>query len=313
MSLLQDITYISLRGSKESVIRMLNAVIRNVGNGDIITDRDDLETISHKIKDEKDGNGFRISIPDLLDDKCLEDSQLLEKKEEYEKRNDEDEEGEFYTDERMIDILRVFDDGLQYRIEFEMYECENCAYYKDWLNWGDIARIYGCKVFVDNDLYRNGKFEKFCGTAVYTPKGESVEESHFTPEPIRIDVTKEDDNNDDVRTVGNGLIDENGHAVIPEGADKIEERSFEDCSGLISIEIPGSVRRIGWASFCGCTGLTSIVIPEGVTVIEEMAFKGCKSLTEVSIPQSMEEICFDAFEGCPCEAEILEKYKDKIN
>ena len=45
MSLLQDMTYISLRGSRVSVIRMLNAVIRNVGGGDIITDNDDLEII----------------------------------------------------------------------------------------------------------------------------------------------------------------------------------------------------------------------------------------------------------------------------
>ena len=652
MSLLQDMTYISLRGSKESVIRMLNAVIRNVGGGDIITGSDDLETINSKIKDEKDGYGFRISIPDLLDDKCMEDSQLLEKKAAYEnpKSNtassseQEDEEFEdfmedFSTDERMIDILGVYLHEGGFDVEFEMYECENCAYYSDWLGWGDISRIYGCKVLVANDLYRNGRFEDFCGTVVYMPKGESVEESRIKPELdvcgydlafdklielspetyrqkkircmeekigelkgfinsekllivkeslelndgraeipegvtaidgllfagckelrsifipasvkyidtnafwgsnlesievhpdnpnfcvesncllskdkttlligfkdtiipssvtsikenafsgciglkeieipgtvqtignnafkgcqelervrigdgvreiggeafgwckalkdisipdsvttiyggafrrcsslreivfpesvadylsetfegctslehvafsgnirdvgmncfrgctaltgitipegvvkicygafvdctsladvvipeslseidghafdgcpcaedlasrypdlIRIEETEDDDeDDDDDRTAENELIDENGHAVIPEGAVEIEEHAFECCRGLASIDIPGSVREIGFAAFFKCTGLTSIVIPEGVTAIEEFTFWGCTSLVSVSIPESIKEISSDAFEGCPCEDEILEKYKDIIN
>lgn len=104
MSLYQDMTYISLLGSRENVVRMLNAVIRTLGNGNVITDDDDLETINNMLKAD-DGRGFRIAIPDLLDEQCMEDARLREKKAAFEKKLEE---------KRMIDILGVFDEGEKY-------------------------------------------------------------------------------------------------------------------------------------------------------------------------------------------------------
>ena len=50
MSLYSDIFYTSLVGTKENVIRMLNAAICNVGTGNVIVDGDDLATINKKIE-----------------------------------------------------------------------------------------------------------------------------------------------------------------------------------------------------------------------------------------------------------------------
>ena len=204
MSLYQDITSISVQGTTENIIRMLNAVICAVGDGNIINDGDDLDTINNKLKAE-DGHGFRIALPDLLDERCQKDTRLLEKKRAYEKKlkekeayeageqdfwfESQEEEYEYFKEvdsdiwcnERMIDILKVF----RYRggldIEFQMYECEGCPYYRDWLGWEDIALVYDCLILVDNDLYRNGELEEFCGTSVYESDDDTVKTSRIEP------------------------------------------------------------------------------------------------------------------------------------
>lgn len=107
------------------------------------------------------------------------------------------------------------------------------------------------------------------------------------------------------------LIDENGHAVIPEGTTEIIEIGFEDCKNLVSVEIPGSVRVINYGAFYGCTGLTSVIIPEGVEEIWECAFKGCTSLTGVTLPKSIKQVSFDAFDGCPCEEAVMKECEAK--
>jgi hypothetical protein len=109
------------------------------------------------------------------------------------------------------------------------------------------------------------------------------------------------------------LIDENGHAVIPEGTAEVIEMAFEDCKNLVSVEIPGCVRVINYGAFYGCTGLTSVIIPEGVEEIYDCAFKGCTSLTGVTLPKSIKQVSFDAFDGCPCEDEVYSNLpEDKI-
>ena len=47
-------------------------------------------------------------------------------------------------------------------------------------------------------------------------------------------------------------IDENGHADIPAGTMYIKEEAFLNCSKLISVTIPDSVREIRSLAFGGC-------------------------------------------------------------
>jgi hypothetical protein len=70
--------------------------------------------------------------------------------------------------------------------------------------------------------------------------------------------------------------------MIGDGVTSIGNRAFFGCSGLTSIEIPGSVTSIGDWAFTYCSGLTSIEIPGSVTSIGYGAFSDCSGLTSVT-------------------------------
>ena len=86
--------------------------------------------------------------------------------------------------------------------------------------------------------------------------------------------------------------------TIPSSVKRIEYDAFEGCTGLTSVTIPSSVTEIGDSAFAGCTGLKSVTIPNSVTEIGNIAFFGCTSLKSVTIPSSVTEIGIDAFGGC---------------
>ena len=86
--------------------------------------------------------------------------------------------------------------------------------------------------------------------------------------------------------------------TIPGSVTSIELGAFEDCKGLTSITIPDSVTSVGNAAFSGCTGLTSVTIGNGVTSIGDYAFSGCKGLTSITIPDGVTGIADSAFRYC---------------
>ena len=104
-------------------------------------------------------------------------------------------------------------------------------------------------------------------------------------------------------------IDENGHADIPAGTMYIKEEPFLNCSKLISVTIPDSVREIRSLVFGGCKSLASVVISSsGSLLIRNRAFAGCTSLTHVVFKNNpLKVIAKNSFEGCPCEEEVLKK------
>ncbi len=79
---------------------------------------------------------------------------------------------------------------------------------------------------------------------------------------------------------------------------QIKEGAFGGCTGLTEIDIPSSVKTIGYQAFGDCTGLTKIDISNGVETIGFRAFEGCTGLTEIDIPSSVETIEYAAFAGC---------------
>jgi hypothetical protein len=89
------------------------------------------------------------------------------------------------------------------------------------------------------------------------------------------------------------LIDENGHAEIPNTYTSIGANAFANNSNLKSVTIPDSITSIGNNAF-EYTALTSVIIPDAVTTIGEHAFSGT-SLTSVTIPASVVEIGNSAF------------------
>ena len=85
--------------------------------------------------------------------------------------------------------------------------------------------------------------------------------------------------------------------VIPNSAKRIGVGSFCGCSGLESVTIGNQVKTIGEDAFNGCTGLKSVEIPNSVTEIYDTAFGNCTGLTQVSLPESIKRL-HAAFSGC---------------
>lgn len=94
--------------------------------------------------------------------------------------------------------------------------------------------------------------------------------------------------------------------VIPSGVTKIEKQTFQNDTGLTSVQMAGgSLTEIGVSSFEGCTSLTEVSIPNGVTKIGATAFKGCSALTKVLIPATVTSIADDAFSGCSSKVQFM--------
>lgn len=85
MSYYSVISNIYVHGPKEGIVKMLNVAIRNAGSKNIIAEDDNIETINEKVKVDDGGHKLRIAIIDLMDEQCLKDSILQEKKSEYDK------------------------------------------------------------------------------------------------------------------------------------------------------------------------------------------------------------------------------------
>ena len=79
---------------------------------------------------------------------------------------------------------------------------------------------------------------------------------------------------------------------------KIGDDAFRECTGLVTIHIPNSIRVIGSHAFDDCEHLQSIVIPNSVVKIEDCAFSGCRQLTSVNIPKGITSLPMLMFSGC---------------
>ena len=93
---------------------------------------------------------------------------------------------------------------------------------------------------------------------------------------------------------------------IPEGVMSIDKRAFQGCTSLVSIVIPDSVMTIGDSAFEQCTSLASIVVPDSfIMTIGDRAFEQCTSLSSIVIPKGIASIGKYAFYGCTSLASIV--------
>ncbi len=123
--------------------------------------------------------------------------------------------------------------------------------------------------------------------------------------------------------------------VVPETITGIKEnkvvylahRAFQNCSNLVSVTLPNTIKEIGvdvfsgcislkkvslpnsmpgpWlfsgighSAFTSCSSLETISIPDGIESIRYATFLDCISLNNIRIPESVTEIEHDAFSGC---------------
>ncbi len=99
------------------------------------------------------------------------------------------------------------------------------------------------------------------------------------------------------------------YEVIPEEIDglpvtKIDSNAFENCSKLVGVIVPESVKNIGLYAFSGCTALSDVTLPESVTAISAHMFAGCTALESLMLPSGTLSIGYNAFDGCTALSDI---------
>lgn len=332
-----DLFRVTVKGSRDSIVKMMNAALKSFHSDKVIEESDDMETMNSKLELFTGKEGRDIGISDLLG-----------------AGNNE------YV-YRYLELVRVEDDAPGLIAKFSYYLGEAALYDEDKdddevesPDWDTVAIQYNCQVFLDDDWYRNGRFIRFDAATIYDasdgeisklhlesgheseeypfflrtlahlyPDHYGVDWEHYHSKHPGVEISEEEclawfneqkqpwqqEEYSVLEELDPGslshLIGENGHAVIPDGTTEIAGCAFEDCIDLVSVEIPSSVKVIRHGAFYGCAGLTKVVIPEGVEEIQECAFKGCAALTVVSLPESLKCVSFDAFAGCPCEEAVM--------
>ena len=91
---------------------------------------------------------------------------------------------------------------------------------------------------------------------------------------------------------------------IPDDVVEIGSGAFEN-SGIVHLEVPGSIKVIHNSAFSGIPSLKSIKICNGVTSLPDCCFHNCESLEEVSVPESIDTIGIHCFAGCTNLEEIV--------
>ena len=77
-------------------------------------------------------------------------------------------------------------------------------------------------------------------------------------------------------------------SVIPDGVTAIGPRAFENTQ-IANIQIPETVKSIGYSAFQSCRYLTELVIPEGVEIINNNAFSNCERLVSIDFPSTIKD------------------------
>ena len=78
----------------------------------------------------------------------------------------------------------------------------------------------------------------------------------------------------------------------------IAEKAFFECSNLINVVIPESIKSIGNYAFGSCSNLYGMVLPDGFESIGDYAFSNCSNMKAIRIPESIKHVGTNAFEGC---------------
>ena len=90
-----------------------------------------------------------------------------------------------------------------------------------------------------------------------------------------------------------------GYQVTAIGAN-----AFKNCTSLVSVTLPESVKTIGKCAFENCTSMKELILPDGLLSIEKYAFENCGAISDIILPETLESIGANAFKGCTGLTEI---------
>ncbi len=82
---------------------------------------------------------------------------------------------------------------------------------------------------------------------------------------------------------------------LPEGLERIGERTFNHCEQIETLNLPNSLTQWGDACFSACYGLKNLRLPDSLQVLPPRAFHACTSLTHIEIPEGVTRIGTDCF------------------
>ena len=95
---------------------------------------------------------------------------------------------------------------------------------------------------------------------------------------------------------------------IPDSVTLISDYAFQNCKGLTTITIPGSVKKIGasWGNsnaqvFNNCSNLENVILEEGIEEISGRTFDSCSKVKEWKLPKSLKRIGPRAFRSTSVE------------
>ena len=83
--------------------------------------------------------------------------------------------------------------------------------------------------------------------------------------------------------------------IVGEGVTSLGDRAFYGCTGLTSVSLPSTLRRVGRSAFYDCKSLFVIVLPDSVQEIGPYAFRGCRSLVAAALPEKLKSLGEYAF------------------
>jgi len=86
--------------------------------------------------------------------------------------------------------------------------------------------------------------------------------------------------------------------TVSDGIERLEHSAFNDCSSLMEISLPNSLKSIGPFAFSRCISLANVDIPNGVTKLFGTAFDYCDSLESAKISDGITVVEKFTFSGC---------------
>lgn len=84
----------------------------------------------------------------------------------------------------------------------------------------------------------------------------------------------------------------------------VDSRTFYECRGLTSLELPAPIVEIRNNAFFNCSKLKSIILPEQLATLEYSAFQGCSALESIELPSSLLTINNATFTDCASLREV---------
>jgi hypothetical protein len=94
--------------------------------------------------------------------------------------------------------------------------------------------------------------------------------------------------------------------IIGNSVEEIGSYAFRGLNKLTgTLELPSSVKKIGFGAFMECTNIKKIVLPQELEVLHDQTFRGCSSLKELALPQSITIIPSQLCMGCKQLEEVI--------